>query len=131
MEHLYSSICKAQKVQTVVNDGEAETTWADLPAPLDAFPCRLDLIFLRPGKDAPVAQEAGVAPDREGIMFCSAELPLKAGYRVVTLEGPVSGTFDLRAMPDVALDYSSGHHIEVKIVETPQSLLNYDTGRTS
>lgn len=128
MEHLYSSLCKAQKVQTTVHDGEAETSWVDLPAPLDAFPCRLDLNFLRPGKDAPPAQEAGVAPDRVGVMFCSAALPLKAGYRIVALEGPVTGTFDLRAMPDIALDYSAGHHIEVQIVETPQALLNYDRG---
>jgi hypothetical protein len=125
MEHLYSSLVKAQKLQTTVNNGMAETVWVDLAAPLNSFKCRLDLNFLRPGKDAPPAYEAGVAPDRVGILFCSASLGLKAGYRIVTLSGPVSGTFDIRMVPDVAVDYDSAHHIEVQIVETPQSLTKF------
>ena len=125
MEHLYSSLVKAQKLQTTVVDGVAVTSWTDLPSPLDSFKCRLDLNFLRPGKDAPPAYEAGVAPDRVGIMFCSAALPLKAGHRIVTISGPVSGTFDIRMVPDIAVDYDSAHHIEVQIVETPQSLSNF------
>lgn len=122
MEHLYASTVKAQETQTIVQDGMATVAWVDLPAPLDSFRCRLDLLFLRPGKDAPPAQEAGVAPDRIGVMFCNASLPLKAGYRIVTLTGPVTGTFDIRVVPDVAQDYSSGHHIEVQIIETPQQI---------
>jgi hypothetical protein len=121
VEHLYASLVKAQKTQTVVQDGMASVQWVDVPG-IAPFRCRLDLTFLRPGKDIPVAQEAGVMQDRIGVLFCSASVPLKAGYRIVTISGPVTGTFDIRAIPDVAVDYSSGHHVEVQIIETPQNL---------
>ena len=121
MEHLFSSVVKVQRLTKTFVDGMVESSWADQPAPLSAFRCRLDLNFLRPGKDAPPAYEAGVAPDRIGVMFCSSTLPLKAGDRIVTVSGPVTGVFDVRVIPDIALDYSSGHHIEVQIVESVQT----------
>lgn len=125
MDHLFSSVVKVQRIEkTRGEDGVTETGWTDQNAPLNAIPCRLDLNFLRPGKDVPPAYEAGVAPDRIGVMFCRAGLPLRAGDRIVTVSGPVSGTFDIKTIPDVALDYSSGHHIEVQIVETVQDLTN-------
>lgn len=123
MDHLYSSVVKVQRMQRTRVDGTPVTTWVDQEAPLSAIRCRLDLNFLRPGKDIPAPQNAGVAPDRIGIMFCSASVPLKAGDRLVTVSGPVSGIFDIKSIPDVALDFSSGHHIEVQIVETVQNLV--------
>jgi len=123
MQHLFSSIAKVQRLQkTRGADGVPETTWVDQGSPLNGFRCRLDLNFLRPGKDAPPAYEAGVAPDRVGVMFCSATLPLRAGDRIVTVSGPVQGVFDIRSMPDIAVGFSAGHHIEVQIVETVQNL---------
>ena len=121
MDHLFSSIVKVQRLTKTSVDGMVETDWADQVAPLNAFKCRLDLNFLRPGKDAPPAYEAGVAPDRVGIMFCSASLPLRAGDRIVALAGPVQGIFDINSIPDIAIDYASGHHIEVQIVESVQN----------
>lgn len=122
MDHLYASTVKVQRLTKVVGeDGLTYTTWTDATPPLSSFKCRLDLNFLRPGKDAPPAYEAGVAPDRIGVMFCSSRIPLKAGDRIVTLRGPVEGIFDILAIPDVAVSYSTGHHIEVQIVETVQN----------
>lgn len=123
MEHLFSSVVVVQRLQkTRGEDGVTETSWTNQAPPLDSIKCRLDLNFLRPGKDAPPAYEAGVAPERVGVMFCKAGLPLRAGDRIVALSGPVSGYFEIKAIPDVALDYSSGHHIEVQIFETVQDL---------
>jgi len=120
MDHLFSSVVKVQRQLKTRIDGVPEVTWQDAEAPLSYIKCRLDLNFLRPGKDIPMADNAGVAPDRIGVMFCRAGLPLKAGDRIVTVSGPVEGVFDLKTIPDVAIDYASGHHIEVQIVETVQ-----------
>lgn len=123
MRHLFSSRVKVQRQQLVVHEGQtAEMSWVDQDAPLDSVPCRLDLVFLRPGKDALPAYEAGRATDRLGVMFCGAEVNLQAGDRVVATSGPVSGTFEIRSIPDRALDFSTAHHIEVQIVETNQTL---------
>lgn len=122
MDHLFSSVVKIQRLVKTRVDGVTDTRWVDQATPLNAIRCRLDLNFLRPGKDVPQAYEAGVAPDRIGVMFTYAGLPLKAGDRIVTVSGPVTGIFDIKTIPDVALDYSSGHHIEVQIVETVQNL---------
>lgn len=123
MDHLYSSVVKVQRLtKTRDSSGMSRTEWTTAPSPLNSFRCRLDLNFLRPGKDAPPAQEAGVVPNRIGIMFCSASLPLRAGDRIVTISGPVEGTFDLKVIPDIAVDYDSAHHIEVQVEESVQAL---------
>lgn len=122
MDHLFSSTVKVQRLTKSVQDGMAVTEWKDVTtSPLSRFKCRLDLNFLRPGKDAPPAYEAGVAPDRIGVMFCRASVPLRAGDRIVTVAGPVEGVFDIKTIPDVAINFSSGHHIEVQIVESVQN----------
>lgn len=122
MDHLFSSVIKVQRLIRTRVDGVTEMSWVDQGAPLNAVRCRLDLNFLRPGKDIPPAQEAGVAPDRIGVMFCRATNALRAGDRIVTVSGPVTGVFDIKVIPDIAVDYSAAHHIEVQIVETVQSL---------
>lgn len=99
-------------------------SWVDVEGLTD-LPCRLDLQFLRPGKDAPPAIQAGVIPDREGIMFCDPLPNLRAGMRVVTKPDKrgrevVKGTFEIKEIPGEALDYDSVHHIEVKVIETTQ-----------
>lgn len=121
MQHLFSSVVQVQRLKQVQVDGMPMAQWVPADPPLNEFRCRLDMNFLRPGKDAPPAAEAGVTPDRIGILFCSANIPLRAGDRIVTLSGPVTGVFDVRMAPDVAPDYSSGHHIEVQIIESVQN----------
>ncbi len=128
MDHLFASVVKVQRLQLQVQGSTTPIPdWVDQTGVLAAVRCRLDLNFVRPGKDALPAYEAGVAANRIGVMFCSAAVPLLAGDRIVTVSGPVSGTFEIKAIPDIAQDYSSGHHIEVQIVETAQTL----SGRTT
>ena len=123
MDHLYASRCKVQRLQLIVADGRTAThDWVDQPGILSNFPCRLDLLFVRPGKDVLPAIEAGVARDRVGILFCAPNVPLQAGDRVVAISGPVQGTFDIKNIPDRAQSFSESHHIEVQIVETNQTL---------
>lgn len=128
MRHLFNSVVQVEAMTYTVRDGEAYMDWAIVPGG-EWVECRLDLNFLRPGKDAPAPINAGVAPDRIGIMFCGAEAPLKAGVRVVTIPNaygrePVKGVFEIKSVPDMAIDYSDAHHIEVQIVEGVQEIEN-------
>lgn len=123
MEHLYASVVKVQRLQVFVEAGRTPRhEWVDQAPPLDRVRCRLDLNFIRPGKDVLPPLEAGVARDRVGIMFCSAAIDLRAGDRIVAVSGPEYGTFEIRNIPDRAQDFSTAHHIEVQIVETNQTL---------
>lgn len=134
MEHLYSSVCRVERLQLTVQDGMPSMLWSQATDPdpllndmLERLHCRLDLTFVRPGKDQPPAINAGRAPDRIGVAFWNAWAPVKAGDRIVTIpndEGtmPVEGTFEIRVIPDKALDYATAHHVEVQILETNQAL---------
>ncbi len=134
MFHLFNSVVRVERLQLVTTDGVAEMDWAQATDPdpnaaemLKYLECRLDMNFLRPGKDILPAPEAGKAPDRIGIMFTYPYAPIKAGDRIVAIpnrEGktPVKGTFEIRVMPDEAIDFSDHHHIEVQIIESNQNL---------
>ncbi len=139
MDHLFSSYVRVEQLNLVVDNetGRSESVWepatSEDPAEqelLTALKCRLDLNFVRPGKDIAPAPVAGRAPDRIGVLFTYGYAPLKAGQRVVAIPDPsyptkpmpVEGTFEIRVIPDKALDYATAHHIEVQILETNQSL---------
>lgn len=122
-------------MQLVVGDGIPEMEWIQATVPGDPIAsamlarldCRLDMNFLRKGKDLPPAPEAGKAPDRVGVMFTYPYAPIQAGDRIIAIpnnEGkiPVAGSFEIRAMPDEAIDFSDQHHIEVQVIETNQTL---------
>lgn len=130
MEHLFSS--RVQVSRLTVSDGGGVPIYAfDVVPGLEAVPVRLDLNFLRPGKDQPPAAEAGRAPDRVGVMFASMGTDIRAGDRVRAVAGPVDGTFEIRVVPDVATDYASGHHVEVQVVEVTQAFeAAFDSRRT-
>ena len=131
MEHLLPSVVRVERAVQKRVGGRPTTVWEQATDPdpvlnhlLSWYPCRLDLNFLRPGKDAPAPIQAGVMPDRVGIMFCPPG-PLRAGDRLVTIPNDsglivVPGTFAIKAMPEYALDYSTQHHIEVQVVEESQ-----------
>ena len=134
MDHLFNSVVRVERLQMQVTDGVASMGY--VPATsldpssndmLSFLKCRLDLTFIREGKDMLPAQVAGRAPDRVGVMFTYSYAPLRAGDRIVTIpneygETPVSGTFEIRAIPDQVIGFSSPHHIEVQIIETGQEL---------
>jgi hypothetical protein len=127
MDHLFSSVVRAERLQPSMVDGQVVIDWT--PSPLAGsqwIKCRLDLNFLRPGKDIPAPINAGVRPDRIGVMFTYADAPIMEGDRIVTIPNefgkmPVTGTFEIKTIPDEALDYNSAHHIEVQVVEAAQT----------
>ena len=107
------------RLQPVLQDGGGmSVSWAAVTDILDPvlltpglIACRLDLLFTRPGKDAPMPLVAGRAPDRVGVLFCDMPadvngLPLvKAGDRFQLVSGPIAGTFEVRTVPEIAQDY--------------------------
>lgn len=131
MDHLFSSTVRVERQDFTVSGGLASTSWVPVDEPwAKALRCRLDLNFVRPGKDAIPAPNAGVAPDRVGLMLTSAKAKLKAGDRIVAIPNragktPVEGTFEIRVVPDVALGMTDAHHIEVQIVEVAQKPKNF------
>lgn len=135
MDHLFSSVVRVERLQlSLSDDGTASMEWQQATDPdqyinwqLGWLACRLDMSFVRPGKDIAPAPEAGKAPDRIGVMFVSPDAPIRAGDRIVAIENElgrivVKGTFEIRYIPDEAVDYDSVHHIEVQIIETNQNL---------
>lgn len=129
MRHLYASLVQVTElVQTRVN-GSATYAWSPVTAMVDPIwgvpgqlKCRIDLQFIRPGRDAPMPIQAGRAPDRQGILICDVNPNLKAGQRVTAIDGPVTGVFELRETPDPIVGFSLAHHIEVGLIEVAQAL---------
>lgn len=131
---LFNSVVRVERLQLSQQNGRAVMSWTQASDPdpsanqlLSYLPCRLDMNFLRPGKDVAPQPVQGRAPDRLGVMFTYSYAPIKAGDRIVAIPNgrgqiPVSGTFEIRVIPDEAQDYFGSHHIEVQIVETNQKL---------
>jgi len=129
MRHLYNCRVELLRLSGVLVDGVPTFTWArtdTLPDPVLGIPgelmCRLDLSFVRQGKDQPMPVVAGRAPDRVGVMFFDNTNEVRAGDRIRVLAGPVTGTFEIRAIPDPAVSQLVAHHMEVQIVEVAQPL---------
>lgn len=97
--------------------------WEPVEAATDK-PCRLDLAFMRPGKDTPVQAEAGIVPNRMGVLFLlpGMEAVIEAEMRIVMISGPVTGTYQISALPEVCVGASSVSHIEVGVTEVAQAL---------
>lgn len=124
----YFSVVEIFENQMSVVDGSMRTSWQKIFLMADPkhgilgeMRCRADLGFLRPGRDAPSPIVAGRAPDRVGVLVCDPTPYLKAGQRIRFKTGPITGTFELKAWPDVATDLTAVHHLEVQIVEVAQS----------
>jgi hypothetical protein len=129
MEHLYASVVRVERPGVVEDaEGYVEQGWTVAPEEgMDYVRCRLDLNFLRPGKDIAPAPVAGRAPDRIGLMFCGPYVPIRAGDRIVAIpndmgEIVIPGTFEIRVVPDKVVGFSSIHHQEIQILETTQDI---------
>lgn len=107
-------------IETSVN-GAAAYSWSVVMRNKDV---RLDLSFLRPGRDIPSPLEAGTARDRVGICFAPPTLVLKPGDRLQCVSGPVAGTFQVEDQPDGAQGYASLHHYEIFVKEVAQAGLD-------
>lgn len=129
ISHLLNSRIMVRRLSLITEDGRAEMIYTNQPYPLNYVPVRLDLTFLRPGKDVPMPVEAGKTPDRIGICFAETNSGLRAGDRITAITNdygviPVPGTFDIRVIPDVAQDFFGGHHVEIQIVEVAQAFMD-------
>lgn len=137
MRHLYPSAFRVERLQLLhVTNGVPSMDWAQAVSETDDqnendmlmfLKGRLDLGFIRPGRDIPLAPEAGKAPDRMGLFFTDVYAPIRAGDRIVAIpneEGkiPVKGTFEIRPKPDEAMGYSDAHHLEVQVIEVGQDM---------
>lgn len=125
ISHLLNSRVAVQRLRMVTNDGRSQMIHEDVIG-MSYVPVRLDMVFLRPGKDVPLAVEAGKAPDRIGICFAEPNSGLRAGDRITAVPNtvgqiPVPGTFDIRVIPDLPQDYSKAHHQEIQVVEVAQA----------
>lgn len=129
MRHLFASRCEVLRMSAVMKNGVPNMSWNKVTAMVDPWlgvsgelMCRLDLNFLRPGKDQPAPIVAGRAMDRIGVMYFSPTTALRANDRVRAIAGPVAGVFEVRNTPDPAVDYRSAHHFEVQVIEVAQSV---------
>jgi hypothetical protein len=132
----YSSVCQVLRLNPSLSAGGGMSfTWDLVSDVVDHYlnepgllQCRLDLTFLRPGKDQPAPVVAGRAPDRTGVCYfdpapdANGASLVKAGDRLQCVSGPVFGTFEIRLIPDVAQGLTGAHHIEVQVVEVSQML---------
>jgi hypothetical protein len=137
MQHLYPSAFRVERLQLLsVENGVPSMDWAQAVSEtgdpneddmLKFLMGRLDLGFIRPGRDIPLAPESGKAPDRMGVFFTFAYAPIRAGDRLVAIPNmmgkmPVKGTFEIRPKPDEAQGYSDTNHLEVQVIEVGQDL---------
>jgi len=138
MRHLFNSTVEVLQSVTDVVDGARVQTWQksgasfDRTQPPGIMKCRLDLNFLRVGKDQPSPVVAGRSPDRTGIMFCSYSPALQSGQIVRVVKGPhIGSSFMMKMRPDEAQDFNGTHHIEVQVFEVAQASLRYPAGAPS
>lgn len=129
MRHLFHSTAEVIRLSSALDNGTPIITWTKVAAVVDPlhgipgeFRCRLDLTFIRPGKDQPMAAVAGRAPDRVGVLFFDPTPHVLAGDRIRLVAGPVSGTFEIRTIPDPAIDLALVHHMEVQVIEVAQQV---------
>lgn len=141
MQHLYNSRVQVLRQQlTRLPNGKISTGWSalevendfDMTERLRYLPCRIDVGFIRPGKDAAPALNAGRQPDRVAVVFFDSDVPIKAGDRIQTVdneygEQPVRGVFEFKVVPDEAVDFDSVHHKEAQAIETLQSESDWPT----
>jgi len=135
MRHLFSSTVEILVATTSIVEGARVQAWEKSTAVFDPtcapgeMKCRLDLIFLRPGKDAPAPIVAGRSPDRTGVLLCSNTPSLQGGQIVKVISGAHLGAmFLLKMRPDEAQGFSGSHHIEVQIHEVNQAGFAYPSG---
>lgn len=136
MKHLYNSRFRVERIQLTDVGGRPQMEYAPAVSEtedvyeqemLSRLPARLDLGFIRPGKDILPAPEAGKAPDRIGVLLTFPYAPIRAGDRLVAVENdegkiPVEGTFELRVKPDEAMGFKDRHHLEMQVIEVNQNL---------
>ncbi len=128
MRHLYHNRVEVFRLSLEMTKGLPQQSWQKLSEIVDPYlgvpgeiMCRIDLGYQRVGKDQPIPAAQGRAPDRFGLMVFDPTDEILAGDRFHCIAGPIQGTFEIRAMPDVAAAYAHAHHMEVQILEVAQN----------
>lgn len=118
-----------------VTGGAPTLTWTELPVVIDPFMdipgqmmCSLQLGFIR-RTDMPMPITAGAAAQRQGVVIFDAALDpdtsapfVLAGDRLLCIGGPVTGTFEIRSVPQVAISFGGAHHVETNVWEVAKSI---------
>ena len=116
----YSSLldhrADVKRMTPTIVDGVESMTWRTVGR---SRRCRLDLQFIRPGRDPQWTAEAGRPVDRTGVVFFERGEDIRTGDRIVVTRGPI-GTFEI----DGDVDHVFGrrgrvHHVEVGCKEVP------------
>ena len=113
---LLPSRVRVLRPASVFVDGILTTTFEPV-AGMESVPVRLEVGFYRPGKDMPLPVQAGRAPDRVATYWAAPGSDFRPGDHLEAVAGPVTGTWQVRAYPDQALDTCSVHHVEGQCVE--------------
>lgn len=106
--------CDLYDIVTEDSDGSPVTVTKKITK--KPIPCRVDLSFLRSGKDQLWLPSVAKPDDRTGVMFFLANAPIQVGMRAVMTHGP-KGTFQLRGSIDEVWDFNSLDHLEVGVAE--------------
>ncbi len=110
--------CTVKRLEETFVDGMPQHQWVVKGT---AIPCRVDLQFIRQGKDPLWTPEAGRASDRTGVLFIMPSSQVKSGDRIFVSRGP-AGTFQIEGAVDEAWDKDTRHHIELGIKEVSQQV---------
>lgn len=102
-------------------DGVMSSSWAVVPN-LASVRCRIEVGFYRPGKDIQLPVQAGRAPDRPAVYWCAPGTDLRPGDQMECVSGPVSGTWEIKTLPDQAQNMRRLHHLEGQCIEVAPSL---------
>jgi hypothetical protein len=109
--------CTVQRMRATSVDGAPVYSWTNLATDVH---CRLDLSYVRRGKDESWTQEAGRAPDRTGVLFMLPDSPLRSGDRVVlTFPKELGGVYTADGAIDPVIDENTLHHFEIGVTEVP------------
>lgn len=128
---LYSSVVQVRRLTPQLEaSGGMSLNWSTVSTVVDVvldtpglMQCRIALGYLRPGKDQPPPIVAGRPQDRFGVIYYDPVtdangVPLvKAADRFLCVSGPISGTFEMRNVPDQLQSYRGAEHVEAQIVE--------------
>lgn len=110
--------CTVLRLVVTDVDGAASYDYASVATNVQ---CRVDLSFLRMGKDTGWTPEAGRPADRTGVAFFMPTAPIRPGDRIKLETGGVRGTFSLEGNLDEVPDFHGNlHHYEVGVTEVAQ-----------
>jgi len=110
--------CDVLRLDPTNEDGAARYSYVKVASDVR---CRLDLSFLRPGRDQGWTPEAGRATDRSGVAFFLTGTNILPGDRIKMRKGP-TGLFLLEGTLDEVQDGTKFHHLEVGVTEVAKAL---------